>query len=58
MELKEYFETTSGKGVLASADTKGQVDAAIQSRPQLSEPGVFHEVSNAAVEVNAYPGNH
>ena len=33
MELKNYFETTTGTGVLSTADRNGHVDAAIYSRP-------------------------
>jgi hypothetical protein len=33
MELKEYFENTVGRGVLATADSEGLVDAAVYSRP-------------------------
>ena len=33
MELKNYFETTTGTGVLSTADSNGHVDAAIYSRP-------------------------
>jgi len=35
MDLKEYFQDTSGIGVLATADSEGKVDAAIYSRPFL-----------------------
>jgi hypothetical protein len=33
MKLSEYFENTKGRGVLATADAKGMVDAAVYSRP-------------------------
>jgi len=33
MNLSEYFEKTKGTGVLATADTTGEVDAAIYARP-------------------------
>ena len=33
MTLKEYFESTKGTGVLATADAGGKVDVAIYSRP-------------------------
>ena len=33
MGLKEYFENTTGRGVLATADVDGNVDAAVYSRP-------------------------
>jgi chorismate synthase len=33
MDLREYFGSISGHGVLASADKEGRVDVAIYSRP-------------------------
>ncbi len=33
MELQDYFENTTGTGVLSTADSDGKVDAAIYSRP-------------------------
>ncbi len=33
MKLKEYFEKTTGYGVLATADSKGKVDVAAYSKP-------------------------
>lgn len=39
MNLKEYFDTTKGLGVLSTADSKGKVDAAIYSRPHFMDDG-------------------
>ena len=39
MELKEYFETVKGTGVLATSDKDGKVDAAVFSRPNFLEDG-------------------
>jgi len=39
MELKEYFESAKGVGILATADSKGHVDAAVYSRPHFMEDG-------------------
>ncbi|BCR04939.1 hypothetical protein DESUT3_20080 [Desulfuromonas versatilis] len=39
MDLKNYFETHPGTGVLATADSRGIVDAAIYNRPQVMEDG-------------------
>lgn len=39
--LQEYFEKTTGTGVLATADSKGKVDAAIYSRPHFLEEGTL-----------------
>jgi Pyridoxamine 5'-phosphate oxidase len=36
-KLQQYFENTKGVGVLATADSKGKVDAAIYSRPHFLE---------------------
>ena len=33
MNLSEYFENKTGKGVLATADSEGKVDVAVYSRP-------------------------
>ena len=41
MELKEYFESTKGVGVLATADADGKVDAAIYARPHFMEDGTL-----------------
>ena len=39
MDLKEYFENTTGTGVLSTADEKGKVGAAIYARPHFMEDG-------------------
>jgi len=39
MELKEYFETVDGFGVLATADDRGRTNAAVYSRPHVMEDG-------------------
>jgi len=39
MNLNEYFEKTKGTGVLATADGKGKVDAAIFARPHILGDG-------------------
>lgn len=39
MDLKEYFETVKGTGVLATADSNGKVDVAIYGRPHVMEDG-------------------
>jgi hypothetical protein len=41
MELKEYFEASSGKGVLATANSDGEVDAAIYSKPHVMDDGTI-----------------
>lgn len=41
MDLKEYFDSTKGVGVLATADAEGKVDAAIYARPHFMEDGTL-----------------
>ena len=40
MDLKHYFEETSGLGVLATADSDGLVDIAVYARPHVMDDGV------------------
>ncbi len=40
-KLQEYFESTKGVGVLATADSNGKVDAAIYSSPHFLEEGTL-----------------
>ena len=35
MKLHDYFEKTKGRGVLATADADGRVDAAVYARPHV-----------------------
>jgi hypothetical protein len=39
MSLEEYFEETTGLGVLATADSEGKVDAAVYARPHFMDDG-------------------
>jgi len=39
MNLKEYFETRHGIGILSTADAGGRVDAAVYSRPHIFDDG-------------------
>ena len=39
MDLKDYFATRRGTGVISTADANGRVDAAIYSRPHLLADG-------------------
>ena len=41
MDLKDYFETTKGFGILATADGDGKVDAAVYARPHFMEDGTI-----------------
>ena len=37
MDLKAYFDSTKGHGVLATADTDGRVNAAVFARPHVMD---------------------
>lgn len=41
MELREYFETKNGFGVLATADGAGRTNAAVYSRPHFMKDGLL-----------------
>eukprot|EP00767_Chilomastix_cuspidata_P008578 gnl/Chilomastix_cuspidata/9944.p1 GENE.gnl/Chilomastix_cuspidata/9944~~gnl/Chilomastix_cuspidata/9944.p1 ORF type:complete len:141 (-),score=0.98 gnl/Chilomastix_cuspidata/9944:109-483(-) len=39
MDIKTYFETAKGTGVLSTSDSEGNVDSAIYARPHIMEDG-------------------
>ncbi len=41
MQLQDYFENSSGVGVLSTADSGGKVDSAIYARPQVMTDGTL-----------------
>lgn len=41
MNLKEYFESKKGVGVISTADSQGRVDAAIYARPHVMDDGLL-----------------
>ena len=41
MEMKSYFESVEGIGVLATADAEGNVDTALYGRPHFMDDGTF-----------------
>ena len=41
MNLKNYFETNKGLGILSTADSDGKVDAAVYARPHFMEDGAL-----------------
>lgn len=41
MNLRDYLQGVTGKGVLATADAEGRVDAAIYSKPHILEDGTL-----------------
>ena len=38
-ELKDYFDKTTGHGILATADVKGKVNQAVFARPHIMDDG-------------------
>ena len=41
MNLKQYFDTKKGFGILSTADSDGKVDAAVYARPHFMEDGTL-----------------
>lgn len=41
MKIREYFKTAKGRGVLATADSSGKVDAAIFAVPHVIDEGTI-----------------
>jgi hypothetical protein len=41
MQLRAYFESTKGVGVMSTADAQGKVDAAIYARPHVMDDGTI-----------------
>jgi hypothetical protein len=41
MELKEYFESAKGTGILATADGDGKVDLAVYAKPHFMDDGAI-----------------
>ena len=39
MNLKQYFDSTKGLGILSTADSSGKVDAAVYARPHFMDDG-------------------
>ena len=59
MSWKEYFEKKEGRGYLATADSKGQVDIAVYSRPHVQDDGTFafgmtDRLTHANLQSNPY----
>ena len=57
MKLSEYFESSRGYGVLATADAAGQVNAAAYSKPFFSDEetvgfAMYDRLSHANVQSN------
>ena len=41
MDIREYFDSNRGVGILATADGDGKVDAAVYARPHVMEDGTI-----------------
>ena len=41
MDIREYFENLKGRGILATADDQGKVDAAIYATPHIIDKGTI-----------------
>ena len=59
MTLQEYLQSTPGKGILATADTDGKVDAAIYSKPHFMEDNILafimrDHLTHANIEINPH----
>lgn len=59
MDLKNYFTTQNGTGILSTADTSGRVDAAIYARPHVMDDGSLamimrDRLSHNNLQVNPY----
>jgi hypothetical protein len=52
MNLKDYFETTAGMGVLATADGDGIVNAAIYARPHVIDDATVAFIMNVRRSYN------
>lgn len=39
MDLKKYFSSSKGNGILATSDPEGRVNAAVYSRPHVNDDG-------------------
>lgn len=59
MKDLDYFEKTKGRGVLATSDGEGRVDAAVYARPHLTEDGLLAFVmTNRLTHANLQSNPH
>jgi len=59
MDWKDYFEKKSGMGFLATANSKGDVDIAVYSRPKVMDDGTLvygmaDRLTHANLQENPY----
>jgi hypothetical protein len=57
MTLKEYFNSTRGTGILATADSAGRTDAAIYSRPHIMDDGSLAFIMRERLSYNNLQSN-
>ncbi|MCX5818066.1 MAG: pyridoxamine 5'-phosphate oxidase family protein [Proteobacteria bacterium] len=59
MNLSEYFENATGRGVLATADSQGKVDVAVYSRPHfIDEETVAYIMTERLTHENLQSNPH
>jgi hypothetical protein len=59
MNLSEYFENTTGRGVLATADSDGNVDVAVYSRPHfIDETTIAYIMTDRLTHKNLQSNSH
>jgi hypothetical protein len=59
MNLSEYFENVKGRGVLATADSDGNVDAAVYSRPHfIDEETIAYIMTDRLTHKNLQSNPH
>jgi hypothetical protein len=59
MNLSEYFENRTGRGVLATADADGKVDVAVYSRPHfIDEETVAYIMTDRLTHKNLQSNPH
>ena len=59
MNLSEYFENATGRGVLATADSHGKVDVAVYSRPHfIDEETIVYIMTERLTHENLLSNPH
>ncbi len=59
MNLSEYFEKTTGRGTLATADSEGNVDVAVYSRPHfIDETTIAYIMTDRLTHKNLQSNPH
>lgn len=58
MDLKSYFESTNGTGILSTADSNGYVDSAIYSRPHFFEDKIVFIMRDRLSHRNLSSNSH